>query len=201
MRSTNILMLASLNKGKIIEYRELFKEYPEYRLKVISEVAFNPVALEKVEDGTSYYENAFKKCQVAHYAAKLPTFSDDTGLEVDALDGRPGLHSAREGSIKKILEELKGVPKAKRTARFVCTTVFMVEGIVLSATEKLEGHILEEASGANGFGFDPIFIPEGSEKSLARMTLQEKNKISHRAKAYHRLIQEIKAKEIKLVYP
>jgi XTP/dITP diphosphohydrolase len=212
MRATNIIMLASLNRGKIHEYRSLFKEYPDIQFKELSEILFNVSSLSEVEDGTTYYENAFKKGQLAHLGAKYPTLSDDTGLEVDALKGRPGVHSDRyatakageakaAANIRQLLEELKGVPREKRTARFVCTTVFFVEGVVLTASETLEGSILEVPRGNYGFGYDSVFLVNGTDKSLAEMSLEEKNKISHRAKALHAIMAQIKEKNIKLVRP
>lgn len=212
MRKTNIIMLGSTSKGKIHEYRSLFKEFPELQFKELSEIVFNTRSLDEAENGKTYYENAFRKGQLAHLAGKYPTISDDTGLEVDALEGRPGIFSARyatpksdeskdEANIRKLLDELKGVPKERRTARFLCTLVFFVEGVVLTATESLDGSILEVPRGTNGFGYDSIFLVKGTDRSLAEMTLEEKNRISHRAKALRSLIGQIKEKGIALVRP
>lgn len=205
-------MLASLNAGKIKEYRSLFEEYPDLKFKTLPELVFNVSSLKEAETGKTYHENAFNKGRLAHLAAKVPTISDDSGLEVDALEGRPGVFSDRyseprpgetkdAANIRKLLEELKGVPKEKRTARFVCTLVFFVEGVVLTATDTLEGQILEAARGSNGFGYDPAFLVKGTDKSLAEMTLEEKNKLSHRAKAFRSMISQIHDKGIKLVRP
>lgn len=212
MRATNIIMLASQNRGKIHEYQELFKAYSNIEFKTLDEIVFNVYALKDAEKGNTYLENAFSKGKLAHFAAKVPTLSDDTGLEVDALKGRPGVFSDRyaqatagepkaQANMRKLLDELKGVPKEQRTARFVCTTVFFVEGVMLQATETLEGSILEIPRGEQGFGYDPIFLVKGTDKSLAEMTLEEKNKISHRAKALHAIMQQIRDKGIKLVRP
>lgn len=212
MRATNIIMLGSLNKGKIHEYAELLKAYPTIDFKTLPELVFNVSSLKEAEKGKTYYDNAFSKGRLAHLAAKYPTLSDDSGLEVDALSGRPGVFSDRYAqpgkdetkdmaNVRKLLEELKGVPKEKRTARFVCCTVFLIEGVVLTATETLEGSILEVPRGGNGFGYDPIFLVKGSDKALAEMTLDEKNKISHRAKALHAIMTQIKDKGLKLVRP
>ena len=212
MRKTNIILLASLNKGKIHEYQELFKEYPALEFKTLPELVFNVSSMKEAEKGTTYEENAYSKGRLAHLAAKYPTLSDDSGLEVDALGGRPGVFSDRyaepkkdetreEANVRKMLEELKGVPKEKRTARFVCTTIFFVEGVHLVASEMLEGSILEVPRGTNGFGYDPIFLVKGTDKSLAEMDLEEKNKISHRAKALHSIMKQIQEKGIKLVRP
>lgn len=205
-------MLGSLNKGKIAEYRSLFKDYPNIEFKTLPELVFNVSSLKEAEKGQTYYDNAFFKGKLSHFAAKVPTISDDSGLEVDALGGRPGVFSDRyaeprkdetkdAANVRKLLEELKGVPKEKRTARFTCTTLFFVEGVVLQATGTLEGSILEVPRGTMGFGYDPIFLVKGTDKSLAEMTLEEKNKISHRANALHALMSEVKNKGIKLVRP
>ncbi len=213
MRKTNIILLGSTNKGKIKEFKELFKTFPQVELKTLNDFTWNPASFENVqEDGKTYYDNAFKKAYVAHNAAKLPTISDDTGIEIQALEGKPGIHSHRyavakagqsqdEANNKKLLEELKGVPEAKRIARFVCTIVFLVEGIALKAEGVLEGKILDAPRGDKGFGYDSLFVPNGSQSTLAEMTMAEKNKISHRAKAIANLMNQIKEKKIELVRP
>lgn len=212
MRATNIIMLGSTNHGKIVEYKELFKEVPHLEFKSLDEIVFNPKSLEEAETGKTYYENAFLKGRLAFMASKFPTISDDSGLEVDALNGRPGVLSNRyavprtgeskdAANIKKLLEELKDVPKEKRTARFVCTTVFFVEGVALTSTETMEGSILEAPRGSNGFGYDPIFLVKGTDKSLAEMSLEEKNRVSHRGKALRALIAQIKEKNVQLMRP
>ena len=214
MRATNIIMLGSLNKGKLTEYKALFKELPELNFKALDEIVFNVTSLREAETGKTYEENAFKKGQLAHLAAKYPTISDDSGLEVDALEGRPGVFSDRysvgeekpgeardAANVRKLLAELKSVPKEKRTARFVCTTLFFVEGVVLKSTGTVEGSILETPRGTHGFGYDPVFLVKGTDKSMAEMAMDEKNRISHRAKAFHELMAQIKSKGVKLVRP
>lgn len=222
MRKTNIIMLGSLSKGKTREYRELFRVYPEIDFKALGEIVWNPASFQEVENANTYYDNAYAKGQLAHYAAKVPTIADDSGLEVDALEGRPGVRSHRfaepkraesqdEANNRKLLEELKSVPREKRTAlpggaaghaaRFVCTIVFFVEGVVLSATGTLEGTILETPRGEHGFGYDPLFLPNGSEKTLAELAMDAKNQISHRARALKALMMQIREKKIELVRP
>lgn len=213
MRATNIIVLGSLNKGKIVEYRSLFAAHPELQFKPVADLIFNPGALKGAETGNTYYENALSKCKLSHFGSHYPTIGDDTGIEVDALEGRPGVFSDRyatsrkegqtqdQANVRKMLEELKGVPLEKRTARFTCTLVFMVEGVVLSTVGTMEGSILEAPRGSNGFGYDPIFLVKGTDKSLAEMTLEEKNKVSHRAKAFEEMLKVIKDKGVKLVRP
>jgi XTP/dITP diphosphohydrolase len=212
MRATNIILLASLNHGKIAEFRDLFKAYPDLQLKSLPEIVANVTSLKEAEKGKTYYENAFAKGKLAHFAAKYPTISDDSGLEVDALGGAPGVFSERysepkpgetkdAANVRKLLSELKGVPREKRTARFVCTLVFFVEGVVLTATETMEGAIIEEPRGTHGFGYDPVFLVKGSDRTYAELTLEEKDKISHRAKALRSLMSQIQEKGVKLVKP
>ncbi len=213
MKNTNTIMLATTSGNKIEEYEHLFQSYPTLNCKNLSEIVSNASSLSFVEaHGKSYYENAYNKGRVAHMAAKYPTLSDDTGIEVDALSGKPGLFSHRYAiprvgetqdiaNNKKLLQELSGIPKDKRTARFVCTLVFFVEGVALTTTGTLEGTILESPRGGNGFGYDPIFLVKGTDKTLAEMALEEKNQVSHRAKAFHNMIALIKEKNLTLVKP
>src|SRR3984885_7873098 len=116
MRTTNIMMLASLNKGKIHEYQQLFKEFPELEFKSLPEIVWNVSSMKEAEKGTTYYDNAYSKGRLAHLAAKVPTLSDDSGLEVDALGGKPGVFSDRysepsseetkdQSNVRKLLSE------------------------------------------------------------------------------------------------
>jgi XTP/dITP diphosphohydrolase len=203
----NVLVLATLNKGKIAEYREILQPYKKLVLKSLDEVVANAEAIKNIETADTYQKNALLKARAAFLAGKLPALSDDSGLEVDALEGRPGVLSARYGSaasgetkdaanIRKLLTELKGVPKKERTARFTCTTVFFSEGIVATATGTLDGSILEIPRGQNGFGYDPVFLVKGTDRSLAEIEASEKNRISHRARALQALLTELKDKGI-----
>lgn len=155
---------------------------------------FNPV-----ENGTTFEENSFIK---ANYASKLTqkiSLADDTGLCVDYLNGAPGLHSARyadtqEEKINKLLSELENVPYEKRTAHFTCVmTLCDKDGNLIHQTNgRVDGHIIEEAKGINGFGYDPIFFIDSLNKTMAEMTIQEKNTLSHRAIALKKMIEFIK---------
>jgi XTP/dITP diphosphohydrolase len=212
MKKTDTLLLATLNNGKIEEYLHLFKSYPKFKVKTVGQLIFNPGKLELAESGNTYEENAMAKCHWAHYAAKLPTISDDTGLEVEALDGKPGVHSHRfatpvaglsqdRANVEKLLLQLKGLPREKRAARFVCTIVFMMEGIHFSVTENIPGTILEAPAGIKGFGYDSVFLPAGHTKTFAQMDMEEKNKCSHRALALKKLFSEIEKRKLTLVHP
>ncbi|HRY98469.1 MAG TPA: RdgB/HAM1 family non-canonical purine NTP pyrophosphatase [Bacteroidales bacterium] len=140
-------------------------------------------------------ENAMAKARYVWERYSLPCFADDTGLEIDALDGRPGVYSARyagEGcsfadNVLKVLKEMKG--EHRRSARFRTVIALILEGEGHYFEGQVEGSILEEGRGDGGFGYDPVFMPEGYALSFAEMPLSEKNRISHRARAVEQLIE------------
>ena len=152
-----------------------------------------PDAPEVVEDGDTCEANAIKKAQAIAAFTGLPAVADDTGLEVDALGGRPGIYAARyagedasyEDICRKLLLELQGVPRERRTARFLTVAAIALpsDGIRV-AQGILEGEIAEEASGTLGFGYDPLFLIPELGKTLAELSPDQKNAISHRAKAF-----------------
>ncbi|MGE3262495.1 MAG: non-canonical purine NTP pyrophosphatase [Bacteriovoracia bacterium] len=211
MRAMNVLVLASLNKGKKGEFAELFAKH-HIQVEGFDEFVRNAKFLEHVENespSASYYENAFRKCHAAFQAAKVPTFADDSGIEIDALKGQPGVHSAHfgkptaresqdEANRRKALESVKG----DRKARMRCVLVFMVEGVELRAEGVCEGKIAEKAVGGGGFGYDSVFIPDaGGGKTFAELSTEEKNRISHRALAVNELVRLMHEREIQLVRP
>ena len=201
MRAFNILMIASLNRGKQDEFRALLQKH-NLNLGAPEEFVRNALFLNHVEhhtENTTYFDNAKRKCEAAFYAAKVPTFADDSGLEIDALHGKPGIASALHNS-KQILEKLKGA--ANRKARFRCVIVFMLEGVLLRAEGLCEGSIANEARGDSGFGFDDIFMPEaGNGRTFAEMRMEEKNTISHRKHAVDDLLRQMQERDIQLVRP
>ncbi len=152
-----------------------------------------PGAPDVVEDGDTCEANAMKKAvEIARYTG-LPAVADDTGLEVDALDGRPGAFAARyagehasyEDNCRKLLQELRGIPATKRSARFVTVAaIAFPAGETASVRGVLEGSIAEEAAGSHGFGYDPIFIVPEYQQTLAQLPPEVKNSISHRARAF-----------------
>ena len=155
-----------------------------------------PDAPDVVEDGNTCEANAVKKARAIAEFTGLPAVADDTGLEVDALGGRPGVYAARyagegatyEGNCLKLLQELSGVPRERRTARFLTVAAIALpsDGIqVVQGT--LEGVIADEASGAQGFGYDPVFLIPELGKTLAQLSADHKNTISHRAKAFTKM--------------
>ena len=152
-----------------------------------------PDAPEVVEDGDTCEANAIKKARTIAEFTGLPAVADDTGLVVDALGGRPGIYAARyagedatyDDNCRKLLLELRGVPRERRTARFLTVaTIALPSGEIRVAQGILEGEIAEEASGTLGFGYDPVFLIPELGKTLAELSADQKNAISHRAKAF-----------------
>ena len=152
-----------------------------------------PDAPEVVEDGDTCEANAIKKARTIAEFTGLPAVADDTGLVVDALGGRPGIYAARyagedatyDDNCRKLLQELRGVPRERRTARFLTVAaIALPSGEIRVAQGILEGGIAEEASGTLGFGYDPVFLIPELGKTLAELSADQKNAISHRAKAF-----------------
>lgn len=152
------------------------------------------------ETGSTLEENAIIKARAALSLSNEWSIADDTGLEVDALDGRPGIYAARyagpacsfDDNIRKLLGELQGVPDEKRTARFVCVIAFCRPGREpMTFRADCAGHILQERRGGQGFGYDPVFLVDGLGKSFAELTLDEKNGVSHRSRAVRLLRAEL----------
>jgi XTP/dITP diphosphohydrolase len=209
MRLSNKVMIATANRGKVEEFEALFAAYPEFKPVAAEEIIRNPGKLGLAEKYDTYLENAIAKARLANQACHYPILADDSGIEVEALKGRPGVRSQRYAppQLNKTQDEantellLKEVGQGPRNARFVCTLVLLIEGIMLHSTGVLEGTLAEAPRGKNGFGYDPIFIPKGSTKTFAEMTDGEKNSISHRAKALHDLMSKVKNHGIVLVKP
>lgn len=157
---------------------------------------------EIIEDGDTFEENAHIKARAVFEATKLPTIADDSGLEIDFLNGAPGIYSARyagEGATdkelcEKVLEEMHGVSRPLREARFVCSIYFIyAEDDEYSVTGEIEGYIGDEMTGSKGFGYDPIFMVD-EDRSMAELDEDEKNQISHRARAFEQLAKILKEK-------
>ncbi len=187
------IIFATQNKGKIKEIQEMLTNVKVITMK---EAGFN-ITIE--EDGETFKQNAMKKAETIAKYTDVAVIADDSGLEIDYLNKKPGVHSARfmgeetpyQEKNAKILEMLKGVEKEKRTARFVCAIAVAKEGMetrIVKAT--LEGYIGTEAKGENGFGYDPIFYVEEGV-SLAMLTAEQKNKISHRGQALRLISTEL----------
>jgi XTP/dITP diphosphohydrolase len=194
------ILVATTNPGKVGELRAML----EFDVEWVGLADF-PNINEVKEDGETFAENARKKAIGYAKQTGLWTIADDSGLVVDALGGEPGVRSARfaesyrrerkerrdfidKKNIEKLLVMLKGVPKGKRTARFVCCLCLArAEKILIETEGKLEGVIAEKEMGTNGFGYDPIFFVPKLEKSVAQLTREEKNAISHRGNAIRKL--------------
>ena len=181
-------MVATGNRHKIEEIRAMLADLPI----TVRSLAEFPGAPEVVEDGATYRDNALKKARsAARFTGKL-ALADDTGLEVDALGGQPGLYAARfagegctfQDNVRKLLRLMEGVPSERRGARFVCVVALVEPGGREQVAEgELCGRITESQAGGGGFGYDPVFCVPEAGKTLAELTAEEKNRISHRRRA------------------
>ncbi len=185
-------VLATFNRDKLRELSALLG-LPGITLTALCD---EPGATAPEETGATLRENALIKARSALRLTGLPVIADDTGLEVDALGGRPGVHASRfagqgatyADNVRKLLAEMQGVGPARRTARFRCACVACLpDGRELVADGVLEGRIIGAPRGANGFGYDPVFEVEGLGRTLAELSDAEKNALSHRARAVHAL--------------
>lgn len=185
----NKLVFASKNKNKFLEIKDTLKNAGIVVIGV--DEYFNPE-----ETGDSFEENSYIKALEAATTMGLPALADDSGLVVDALDGRPGVHSSRyektdEKRIDKLLQELKNVPQDKRTARFACSMVVVAPNgdKLFSTTQTCEGEIGLSRAGQDGFGYDPVFYLPQKNATMAELTLEEKNELSHRGKALKKTVE------------
>lgn len=194
------IVLATNNPGKIQEFKHLFSHFP---VELIPQSKLGVAEIE--ENGLSFIENAILKARHASLKTGLPAIADDSGLTVDVLGGAPGIYSARyageareeKANIDKLLLELADVLPEKRQAQFHCVLAFMNEAndpIPLVCHGIWHGFILTAPRGIHGFGYDPIFLDPIKNKSAAELSAEIKNKISHRAKALHQLVQSLKEK-------
>lgn len=187
------VILASQNEGKIREIGEILSGFG---METISRDAAGLPAYEVEETGTTCEENSYIKAKAIFDMTGVTTIADDSGLEVDALDGAPGVYSARfagdgctpHDNNVKLLRLLDGIPSEKRTARFVSVlTMLFPDGSRLVARGECSGRVADKLSGTEGFGYDPLFVPDGYDITFAEMGSEEKNRISHRARSLHRL--------------
>lgn len=182
----SMIVLATRNQNKIKEFREILKEFP-VELKSLDD--FGPIP-EAVEDGDTFDENAYKKALHTAKILGIPAISDDSGLVVHSLDGDPGVYSARYAgenasdaeNCEKLLKELDG--SDDRSAHFECViSIAVPSGPALTYEGKCDGVILTEKRGTSGFGYDPLFYFEEYGKTFAELSMDEKNRVSHRGKA------------------
>jgi XTP/dITP diphosphohydrolase len=197
---SNKIVLASSNAGKV---REINKLLSDHGIVVVPQSEYD--VTDAIEDGLSFVENAIIKARHAAKHTGLPAIADDSGIEVDALNHAPGIYSARysgEGDEKnneKMLRELDGVAEEKRSARYQCIMVFMRDAddpTPIITQGSFEGRILTGPKGDGGFGYDPIFWLDDKQCSAAELSLEEKNKISHRAKALNALVEKLKEAKV-----
>ncbi|WP_297987537.1 XTP/dITP diphosphatase [Anoxybacillus sp.] len=187
------MIIATKNKGKIAEFQQLFAKKG---VEIRSLLDYDDVP-DVEETGKTFAENAILKATTIAKMFQEPVIADDSGLIVDALHGEPGVYSARyagdgkndEANMEKVLNKLQGVPFEQRTARFHCTlAVAKPNGETTTVDGVCEGYITEEPIGKNGFGYDPIFFVPEKQCTMAQLTKEEKNEISHRAKALRHLL-------------
>src|SRR5688500_11849726 len=194
------VVLATNNTGKLKEFRELLSPLG-FEIEPLAQ--FTRVNAE--ETGLSFIENAILKARHASRAASLPAIADDSGIEVDALRGEPGIYSARyagegasdQANLDKLLGAVRNVPLEKRTARYQCALAFMrwdSDPSPLICQASWEGRVISTPRGAGGFGYDPIFELLDSGKTAAELSAEEKNRISHRGKALRELVAQLRSR-------
>lgn len=191
-------VLASKNPHKLVEISQITKKF-DMELVLESELG---VDIDVEETGTTFEENSFLKANAVMQATGLPALADDSGIAVDALNGEPGIYSARygfdeslddAGRVQLLLKNMEAVPDGARQAQFVCViTLVTPEGKVIQARGEVHGEVLRETAGEGGFGYDPIFYYPPFGKTLAQVTPEEKNQVSHRAKALKILYEKLK---------
>ena len=197
------VVLATRNLGKISEYRRML-EQAGFSVRGMDQAGVDP-RLELPEEGDTFEANALQKATALQKITGGWTLGDDSGLEVDALGGAPGVFSARysgshergpardRANCRKLLEELSDVPDERRTARFVCVIAMPgPEGAVITSRGTCEGRIIQEPRGESGFGYDPVFMAAGYDRTMAELSMDEKNRISHRGRALSALVLKLK---------
>ncbi len=190
------IILASRNKDKIVELRAALQSL---NIELKSSLDF-PFLQEVEEDRKTLKGNALKKAKYTHLKTGLPALADDTGLEVDALDGQPGVYSARfagenanyQENVGKLLKEMADIPSKKRIGQFRTVAAYVTNEGVNTFEGICRGKITEAEKGSGGFGYDPVFQPEGYKKTFAELDAETKNEISHRGKAIHKFVKWLK---------
>lgn len=188
------LIFATGNKGKLKEVQKIFAD-TEFEIVSLYDLGDVP---EIEENGITYAENALIKAKAIFEIHKLPVIADDSGLSVEQLNGEPGVFSARyagenctyDDNNRKLIKELEKFEKP-HFARFVCSAVFFNGKEIISTFGEFNGEIISEFKGEHGFGYDPIFVPQNSNRTLAEFTSEEKNKVSHRAIAFEKLKEKL----------
>lgn len=197
------VVVASRNRGKISEYRRMLEQAGF--LAVSMDQAGVAAGAELPEEGDTFEANALQKASALQKITGGWTLGDDSGLEVDALGGAPGVFSARysgsprrgperdRANYEKLIEELQNVPDEKRTARFVCAIAMPgPAGRCITSRGTCAGRIIREPRGDGGFGYDPVFVAQGHDRTMAELTMDQKNRISHRGRALRGLVEKLK---------
>ena len=193
------IIAATKNKNKLREFSEILKGF-----EIISQEEAG-IDIDVEETGSTFEENSYLKAKAIFEAAGIPAIADDSGLCVDALDGAPGIYSARyggeglddKGRTALLLKNMENVPDDKRSARFVCVITLVGNDGVITARGECEGKIDYSPKGENGFGYDPVFFVEQYKKTTAEISPEEKNAISHRGKALEIFAEKLNKKEYK----
>jgi XTP/dITP diphosphohydrolase len=187
------ILLASRNPKKLAELRRILAPaLPDVEVVGLDDV---PPYEEVPESGATFVENALIKAREGHRRTGLPTVADDSGLTVDALNGMPGVLSARwagghgddEANLRLVLDQVGHVPDDRLGAAFVCAVAYVDDDGEILADGNMPGHLVREPRGANGFGYDPIFVPDGHDRTSAELDVEEKDAISHRGQALRKL--------------
>jgi XTP/dITP diphosphohydrolase len=194
--------IASRNAHKLRELGRICADWPTSWMTVQTH---DPAAFPDVEEtGATYLENALLKAHAVAAALGVPAVADDSGIEVDALGGKPGPRSARYAgehatdaeNLRRLMQALRGIPGSGRTARYRCVAaVAFPDGRALHAEGICEGTLVPKRRGAGGFGYDPVFVPEGWEETMAELTDEQKDRISHRGRAF-RALEELLASDL-----
>ena len=192
------VVLASKNAHKLVEIRQITDKFG-FDLILQSELG---VDIDVEETGTTFEENSLLKARAVMEATGLPALADDSGIAVDALDGAPGIYSARYGfdeslddwgRLQLLLKNTEHVPDGQRQAQFVCVISFITpEGTIIQARGEIHGELTREPAGENGFGYDPIFYYPPLGKTTAELSPEEKNQVSHRANALNLFYKKMK---------
>ena len=192
------IVLATHNLDKCAEMKEILGEMP---IELLTLNKFSEIG-EIIEDGNTLEENALIKARTVHKMTNLAAMADDTGLEVDALSGQPGIYSARyagsncsySDNINKLLQEMENIPREKRTARFRTFIAYVDDNMELTTEGLVEGLITDVMRGTNGFGYDSVFYLRDQKKTYAELNMDEKNKISHRGKAVKNMLKLLQSR-------
>lgn len=192
----NKLIIATTNQGKVKEFAHYLNE--DFNLLTLKDINFTD---EIIEDGSTFHENALIKARAIYHQIKLPVLADDSGLEVEVLAGAPGVYSARyagtgatdSANMDLLLSNLRD--HSNRSARFFCALVYIdLNGNEFVFEGEIKGSIRANKIGSNGFGYDPLFVPQNHERSFAEMSLEEKKSMSHRGEALKKFVDYLHPK-------